>query len=218
MTERVSDHDMAQAPIAPYGADFAVVAATVRERRTVKQFLPQPVPRELIAELIDLAVWAPNHKVTEPWRFYVLDGSARDRVAEIAAAATAEKVVAAGGDAALAARKGEESAAGWRAAPALLYVTYTRDPDPYWDEENYGAVCCALQNLALAAHAAGLGASWSSGAVAAAPSLHALAGAGANERMVGLLRLGYRDPAQPAPKSRRTPGSAWTRWVDDAAG
>lgn len=88
-----------------------------------------------------------------------------------------------------------------------------RDPNPEIDEENYGAVCCALQNLALAAHAAGIGTSWSSGAVAAAPALHKLVGAGENERMVGLIRVGYLDPTLTVPKQRRKAGSNVTTWV-----
>lgn len=98
--------------------------------------------------------------------------------------------------------------------PALLYVTMIRDANPEIDEENYGAVCCAIQNLSLAAHAAGIGTSWSSGAVAAAPTLHDLVGAGDNEKMVGLIRVGYLDPAQTPPKSRRNAGSSVTTWVD----
>jgi small subunit ribosomal protein S4 len=178
--------------------------------------LPQPVPRALLQELIDLAVWAPNHRVTEPWRFYVLGDAARHQLGDIAAQITADKIIASGGDPVLAARKGEEAAATWRSVPTLLYVTMLHDANPEVDQENYGAVCCALQNFALAAHAAGIGTSWSSGAVAAAPALHSLVGAGPNEAMVGLIRVGYLDPAATTPKSRRTPGSAQTTWVDAA--
>jgi nitroreductase len=197
-------------------AQFDGIADIIRQRRTIKQFLPHPVPRDLLQELIELAVWAPNHRVNEPWRFYVLDGPARAQLGAIAGQITQEKILASGGEAAVAARKAEEAAATWSAVPTLLYVTMVQDANPEVDLENYGAVCCSLQNLSLAAHAAGLGTSWSSGAVAAAPALHALVGAGSNERMVGLIRLGYLDPAATPPKSRRTLGSALTTWVDPA--
>lgn len=204
-----------EAAVAPLVSNptFHAVAETIRQRRTVKQFLPQPIPRAVMEELIDLAVWAPNHRMTEPWRFYVLDDAARTQLGDIAAQITAAKIVNSGGELSIATRKGEEAAATWRAVPTLLYVTYVRDANPEVDEENYGAVCCALQNLALAAHAAGIGTSWSSGAVAAAPALHQLVGAGDNERMVALMRVGYLDPAQTPPKSRRKAGSESTTWV-----
>ena len=196
-------------------ADYQAVVETIRQRRTVKQFLPQPVPREVVQELIELAVWAPNHRMTEPWRFYVLDGAARAQLGAIAAQITVEKIMGSGGEIGVATRKGEEAAATWRAVPTLLYVTTARDANPEVDEENYGATCCALQNFALAAHAAGIGTSWSSGAVAAAPALHTLVGAGANERMVGLIRVGWLDAASAPPKSRRKAGSNVTVWVDE---
>jgi nitroreductase len=193
---------------------FAAVAAAIRERRTIKQFLPQPPPRPVVERLIELAVWAPNHRLNEPWRFYVLEGAARDQVGEIARAITQGKIMEAGGESAVAARKAEDAALAWRTVPMLLYVTTRRDPNPEVELENYGAVCCAIQNLTLAAHAAGIGTSWSSGAVAAAPALHALVGASEDEQMVGLLRVGYLDPAAPTPKSRRAPGATYTTWVE----
>lgn len=195
---------------------FNAVADTIRQRRTIKQFLPQPVPRALLQELLELAVFAPNHRLTEPWRFYVLDGASRDQLGAIAAQITVEKIMASGVDRSLATRKGEEAAAAWRSVPTLLYVTTVRDENPEIDLENYGAVCCALQNFALAAHAAGIGTSWSSGAVAAAPALHALVGAGDNERLVGLIRAGYLDPVIAPPKARRKAGATHTTWVDPA--
>lgn len=193
---------------------FTAVATAITDRRTIKQFLPEPVAPATIAQLIDLAVWAPNHRLNEPWRFYVLTGDARRRLGDIAAAITTAKVGAAGGDPAVTARKASEAAAAWSSVPTLLFVTMLGDPNPEIDLENYGAVCCAIQNLTLAAHALGIGTSWSSGAIAAAPALLTLVGAGANERMAGLLRVGYLDPALTAPKSRRTSGAAFTRWLE----
>lgn len=193
---------------------FAAVATAITDRRTIKQFLPDPVAPTTITQLIDLAVWAPNHRLNEPWRFYVLTGDARRRLGDIAAAITTAKVGAAGGDPAVTARKASEAAAAWSSVPTLLFVTMVGDPNPEIDLENYGAVCCAIQNLTLAAHALGIGTSWSSGAIAAAPALLTLVGAGANERMAGLLRLGYLDPSLTPPKSRRTPGASFTRWIE----
>ena len=194
-------------------AAFAAVAAAITDRRTVKQFLPQPVAQDQLAQLIELAVWAPNHRLNEPWRFYVLSGDARTGVGDIAGAILASKISAAGGEPDVVARKASEAAATWASVPTLVFITMVGDPNPEIDLENYGAVCCAIQNFTLAAHAAGIGTSWSSGAVAAAPELLTLVGAGEQERMVGLLRVGYLDPTLSAPKSRRNPGATFTRWL-----
>ena len=100
--------------------------------------------------------------------------------------------------------------------PTVIYVTALTDPNPEMDQENYGAACIAVQHLSLMAHAAGLGTSWSSGAVAASAEVRALVGAGDGERMVGLIRLGYPDPAAPPKPGKRAPGTARTVWLDEA--
>jgi nitroreductase len=192
---------------------FTAVAETIRQRRTIKQFVAQPVPRGVIQELIELAVWAPNHRLTEPWRFYVLDGAALDTLGAIASQVVVKNVLGSGAEIGIATRKGEEAAATWSSIPAAIYVTTLRDENPEIDEENYGAVCCAIQNLSLAAQAAGLATSWASGAVVQAPALHEFVGAGANEKMVGLIRLGYPDQSV-APKGRRKASSSVTTWVN----
>ena len=198
---------------------LTAIEAAVVGRRTIKEFRPEPVPRDAIRHLIELAVQAPNHRLTEPWRFYVLDGPSRRRLGEVARHVTAAKLGAvAGASPAVVERKAAEAADAWAGVPALLYVTALRDADPEIDLENYGAACCAVQNLALAAHGAGLATSWSSGAVAAAPELRELLGAGENERLVGLIRLGYPDPAAPPKASRRAPGERFTVWLDENAG
>jgi nitroreductase len=193
---------------------YTAVADAIRQRRTIKQFVAQPVPRGVIQELIELAVWAPNHRLTEPWRFYVLDGAALVKLGEIASQVVTKNILGSGGEIGVATRKGEEAAATWSAIPAALYVTTLRDENPEIDEENYGAVCCAIQNLSLAAHAAGLATSWASGAVVQSPLLHEYVGAGANEKMVGLIRIGYPDPTIAPPKARRKDGSSVTTWVN----
>ncbi len=192
---------------------FDAIAAAITERRTVKQFLPEPVDQATLTKLIDLAVWAPNHRLNEPWRFYVLSGDARARLGDIAGGITAAKISSVGGDPEVVARKANEAAAAWANVPTLVFITMVGDANPDVDLENYGAVCCAIQNFTLAAHALGIGTSWSSGAVAAAPEILTMVGASANERMAGLLRVGYLDAATAPSKSRRTPGSAFTRWL-----
>ena len=114
-------------------------------------------------------------------------------------------------------RKATEAAAAWESVPALLYVTALTNPDPELDWENYGATCIAVQNIMLLAHAHGLATSWSSGAVAAAGDLRVAAGAGDNERLVGLIRLGYPAPSPTPRTGRRAPGRTHLAWMGGSA-
>ena len=59
---------------------LADALTAIRTRRTVKEYLPTEIPREWIEELLDAAHWAPNHKLTHPWRFHVFSGKGRERL------------------------------------------------------------------------------------------------------------------------------------------
>src|SRR5436305_10730247 len=98
------------------------VEDAIRDRRTHKAFAPDPVPRELLEELLELARWAPNHHLTNPWRFRVLGPDALTRLKEAA---------------------GPEAAAKLDRAPTLVAVTAVRSADPVQDEEDLCAAACA---------------------------------------------------------------------------
>jgi nitroreductase len=207
--------DAARQQDEPASLDPRALAVAMRARRSVKAFLPRPVPRAVIEEVIEAAVWAPNHRLTEPWRFYIFDGPARARLGAAARQATLNQFARSGAAASSALATATSAAAAWAGVPAVIYMTTLTHANPEIDLENYGAACCAAQNLMLAAHAAGLATSWSSGLIAACDEVRAAAGAGPAERMVGLFRLGYPDPAAPAREARRAPGAAHTTWVAD---
>ena len=53
--------------------------ACVEKRRTIRKFLPKPVPKETIAEIISEALWAPSWGNTQPWEFMVVSGPLMDK-------------------------------------------------------------------------------------------------------------------------------------------
>ena len=59
------------------------VAELIRGRRTIDLFLQTPVPEELVRDAIEAATWAPNHHVTEPWRFYLLGEESKERCLDL---------------------------------------------------------------------------------------------------------------------------------------
>ncbi len=66
--------------------------AAIRSRRTHKAFEPEPVDPETIEELFELARFAPNHHLTEPWRFRVLGPETFDKLVAAGAANEASKL------------------------------------------------------------------------------------------------------------------------------
>lgn len=182
----------------------------INQRTSVRRFRPDPVPREIIARLLDCAVRAPNHKLTEPWRFAVLTGRARDRLAEIRAKHRLKRYSDPTTPEALAGA--EKVRRESRETPVFIVVMAAVNPDEVTREEDYAATMMAVANFMIAAESLGLGTYLKSGGVMRDPELVALAGGPDQFRVVGLISLGY--PAEQDPPRRRKPASELTRWVE----
>ncbi len=176
----------------------------IRSRRTVKQLTGAPVARHDLEELLELACWAPNHRLTEPWRFHVVEAT---RVPAFAQAV----VGAIGEDApdALKAKRGK-LAAQLAKLGAFVAVTRARAADPATDREDYAACACAAQNILLGATARGIGTYWSTGAVWDLPPVRAFLGIPAEAEVVAAIWLGV--PAD-VPAGRRRPWRELVRWA-----
>jgi nitroreductase len=167
------------------------------------------VPRETIELLLDCAVRAPNHKLTEPWRFAVLTGEAKARLAEIRAAHRLERYDDPASDEARAA--GDKQRRETLETPVIIVVMSRVHDDEIIREEDYAAVMMGTANLMTAALSLGLGTYLKTGGVIRDPALAELIGLPAGYRVVGVLSLGY--PAEAETPRRRRPAVELTRWI-----
>jgi nitroreductase len=150
----------------------------IRTRRTHKAYGSEPVDRATLGGLLDLGRWAPNHHLTNPWRFRVLGAGALARL----------KLAA-----------GPEAAGKLDRAPTLVAVSVVQTGDPVADEEDLCAAACAAYIVLLAAHGRGLAGYWRTPAVLRTPEGRAALGLGADEHAIGLLHLGHPRQEQRAP-------------------
>jgi nitroreductase len=158
-------------------------ARVLRGRRTIDQFIQTPVPDELVHEAIEVATWAPNHYVSEPWRFFVLGDETVKQVVELCV----EMVTAAKG-AELAAHKRKT----WGEKPGWLIVTCQRNDDELREREDYAACCAATQNLMLYLWKAGVGSKWTTGPVTRDPRFFRIVDVDESDAfVVGMLWFGY---------------------------
>jgi nitroreductase len=154
--------------------------ALIRTRRTHKAFAPAPVDRATLDELFELARWAPNHELTNPWRFRVLGPRALE---------------------ALKAAAGPESAPKLDRAPTLVAASAALGgEDPVADEEDLAAAACATYIVLLAAHERGLGGYWRTPAVLRTPAGRAACGIADGEHVLGLIHLGTALGEKAAPE------------------
>ena len=177
------------------------VMDAIRNRRTIGKSAGD-VPRETIRELIEAAVWAPNHKLTQPWRFNVLTGAARERLGAVWGAAAAAKAEPA---AQASVRDGEAKKP--LRAPAIVVVSTRTDPSPMTAEEDLTATAAAVQNMLLAAHARGLSAAWKTGKIVYSPEVKAFLGLDPSDRIVAFVYLGAEAKEEPLPRDRDIDGT-----------
>lgn len=181
----------------------------IKSRRTVHQFRPDPVPREQVEQILEAAVWAPNHKLTQPWEFYVIAGATKERLARLRGELKSRKAT----DPAQADKVYEKAYNGLVTPPYAILVAQVLNPsDPVREHEDTLAVAAAVQNLMLAAHALGLGTFWGSGPLVNHPETFEMLSIPEGRRGLGLIFLGY--PAKEERTPERVPASAKTRWFE----
>jgi nitroreductase len=164
-------------------ADLREFAETLRGRRTIDLYLQTPVPDELVAGAIEAATWAPNHHVTEPWRFYLLGEKSIERCLDLC-----HELVAAKKDERMADHKRKS----WSEKPGWLAVTCRVSDDELLEREDYGACAAAVQNLLLYLWKAGVGSKWTSGDITRDPRFAEIVGVDLDEEfVVGLIWYGY---------------------------
>ena len=166
----------------------------IRTRRTHKAFGPDPVPPAVLLELFELARWAPNHHVTDPWRFRVLGANAK---AQLKAAAEEYK---------------PGSGGKLDRAPTLIVASAKQTGDADQDHEDVLATAVASYIVLLGAHARGLAGYWRTIPVLATPAGRAATQLPADELPIGLLHLG--DPRQEQRVPERAPVEEIATFLD----
>ncbi len=158
------------------------VEKAIRTRRTHKAFAPEPLDAAVLEELFELASWAPNHHLTNPWRFRVIGERTRERLMRLAEA------------------EQPGSAVKLQRAPTLVAVSSHQSGDPAKDREDLLATAVAAYLVLLGAHARGLAGYWRTVTLLDGPRGREILGLAASETNVGLLYLGSPVQEQRVPE------------------
>ncbi|WP_456275228.1 nitroreductase family protein [Bacillus sp. AK128] len=182
----------------------------IKSRRSTGLVSDDPVPKEVIEQILEAGTWAPNHHRTEPWRFFVLTGDGRKPLGEVLA-----KIAEISMDDPLS-EASQKKLNSTRGKPLRAPLIITVGVEPSDDskviaQEEYGAVYASIQNMLLAAHALGLAGIWRTGKTAYDPLMKQLFGISDKGDVLGFLYLGY--PKRDAPPGKRKPIQEVTRWL-----
>ena len=173
------------------------IMETIQSRRTIFKFKPDPVPKEIVENLLFAGIWAPNHRLTEPWRFTVIGEDVKLKLAERYRDMKIEKMVSK-----LDKKKGlvdinlveigERGFQKFMSKPTIVAVSCIQEGNEQRQREDYASACCAMLNIQLAGWEQGIGMQWSTGAITMEKQTYSLLNINPEiEYIIGFYYMGY---------------------------
>lgn len=185
------------------------ILEAIRNRRSIGKMTSDAPDRAQICQILEAGTWAPNHHLTEPWRFFVLEGDARAELGRAMGDVAAKRETDPVRQEAMATK----AAAKPMRAPCVIAIAVEPAADETVPEiEEIAAGCAGAQNMLLAAHALGLAAIWRSGWITFEPEIRDHFSLSSRARMLGFIYLGY--PAMAAPERQRRSIDDVTTWLN----
>ncbi|MCM3718960.1 nitroreductase family protein [Fictibacillus phosphorivorans] len=183
----------------------------IKTRRSIGKVKDDPVSSDAIKKILEAGTYAPNHYRTEPWRFFVLIGDSRKKLGgvleDIARLENVDLVPDEWN------KKAEKARNNPLRAPVIIAVgVEPGDKKNVMIKEEYAAVCSAIQNMLLTAHALGLGAIWRTGGAAYHEKVKEFFGLTPKGEMAGFIYIGYPDLTPKAVK--KTDFEDYTVWMN----
>ncbi|QTN96499.1 nitroreductase [Bacillus sp. LJBV19] len=180
------------------------LAHTIRNRRSIRSFKPETVPSEVILDMLETAVYAPNHRLTEPWRFiYAASEAGKAKLAD-SYVSFFKKIKDDFNE-----EKERNMRKNLSAVPGFLLVVLKEDENEFTRNDDFAALSGMIQNLQLLAHENGIGMVWKSGRIMYDKQVHQDFGLADNERFAAIIQTGYPDE-KPKAKERTPAKSLFT--------
>ena len=175
----------------------AALQALIGSRTTIHDFSSDPLPDGALQRSIAAGLSAPNHRMTEPWRFIRTGRATREQLGNVQARLK-DKGRTPSDDALARAREK------FLGSAELLVLCRVVHADPNVAREDYAAIACAVQNISLCLWAEGIGSKWSTGGVTTDAETYRILGVDpAIAEIVGFLWLGYPKTDNQAKKPPR---------------
>lgn len=172
----------------------------IKERRSIRKFKPDPIPKEVLARIIQIGMWAPSAMNTQPWEFYVFTGKSRDEIVSILSKTIkgiTPRLKELFNEKMLNFTSGFFQNMG--GAPVVVLVFTHRLPIAQYQEGAVQSCAAAVQNLLLAAHIEGLGACWLTGPLWVEDEILTYLGRQEDARLVAAIPIGFPDQTPPVP-------------------
>lgn len=169
----------------------------IRTRRTVHRFMETPVSKETVLDLLETAIWVPNHKMTEPWRFILIPNENVRYMIESAQKAVSQTI----DDPERRQNLIEKIEKKLSSVPYIVLFVMNENPDALTREEDYASVSCLIHNFTLLAWEQGLGTVWETYGFIRNELFKEALGISKHEKIVGSVHIGH-PKVVPSPQPR----------------
>lgn len=190
--------------------NLSEITAVIKDRRTIypEQFSHRRVHKEIIEQILNNAIWAPTHGMTQPWRFKIFTEGSLEKLGAFQADFYKEKNLGENFDQ----EKFDKFLNRPKLAQVVIAICMERQLSgkiPMIEEIE--SVACAVQNMYLTCTAYGLGAYWGSGGATYSEEMKSFLKLENKDSCLGFLYIGY--PSIEWPKSHRKPIEYVTEWI-----
>ena len=166
------------------------VRDAILTRRTVQRYTTEPIPDGAVERALECAIRAPNHKLTDPWRFARVGPETRQQIVDLGVAIKRDKARDKGKE--LSERREEKIRAKLGNSPEVIVVSQVLDDDEFRRKEDYAAIACAIQNFMLCLWEEGVGSKWATGSVTRHPKTYQILDIDPDrEEIVGFVWVGH---------------------------
>lgn len=187
------------------------VIEAIKTRRSIGKVKDEQVPKELIRDIIQAGIWAPNRYLTEPWRFFVISGDGRKKLSQVMEEIAFQS--AKDPDSEEGKKKLEKERNKPFRAPVIIAVAAEiTENEKVIRLEELGAVYAAVENMLLAAHGLGLAAYWKTGKACYSPKMKEFFGLKDKDEVLAFIYIGYADMDKKPPHKKTA--DELTKWIE----
>lgn len=188
--------------------NLSEINEVIKDRRTIypETYSDRKVHKEQVELILNNALWAPTHGMTQPWRYKVFMGDPKSKLRDLLVSCYVKNA----GDRVVESKK-ERTALRVDKSSAVIAICMQKDPnEKILEIEEVEAVACSVQNMYLTATAYGLGAFWSTPKFIYKGWVDEFLGLNDDQVCLGFFYLGY--PGEEWPKGQRRPLEYVTEW------
>ncbi len=181
----------------------------IEARRTIHAFLDEEIGQELISEALELALTAPNHRFTYPFKFIQIGPKVRGKIVALMLDLAKNKSGAPKSEEEALARTQKAEAKILNPAAIVAFVL-PRSEDKYKEREDYATIACSIQNFTLFLKSHGWDSKWSTGKFTQHTSTHEMLGLDvSDEEIIGFVFVGH-SPKPHVPRKRPALGEVYS--------